>query len=307
MDKAPIAFSGNTLNRASEKRGDAAWLAAARSHARTRVLPLWKLQPLILGPEPDAAGLGLVDGALARAPGAPDAVEVFLGLDGEIAYFARDISSLPDPLSATLASLGHFRDARSAASILPPAEVAILGQAKALIDWHNRHGFCAACGGPSAIADAGYKRVCTACRCEHFPRTDPAVIMLVTAGDHCLLARNKRFAGGHYSTLAGFVEPGESIEEAVKREVLEEVGVTVGEVSYFASQPWPFPASLMIGCFAQSRSRDILCDGEEIVVARWFSRETVRKLIAGTSEEIGLPRRDAIASHLIRAWAERDG
>jgi NAD+ diphosphatase len=128
--------------------------------------------------------------------------------------------------------------------------------------------------------------------------------MLVTADDHCLLARNKRFAGGHYSTLAGFVEPGETIEEAVRREVYEEVGIRTGAVSYFASQPWPFPSSLMIGCYAQARTREIAVDGEEIVVARWVSRETVRKLLAGESEEIGLPRRDAIAFHLIRNWAE---
>ena len=302
-----IAFCGNPLDRAGEKRGAADWLSAQRSNGRTRVLPLWKLQPLILGPESDASGLGLIDGALASGLGAPDAVEVFLGLDGETAYFARDISSLAEPLSAALASLGHFRDARSAAAFLPPGEVAILGQAKALIDWHNRNGFCARCGSATAMADAGYRRVCSSCRCEHFPRTDPAVIMLVTAGDQCLLARNKRFAGGHYSTLAGFIEPGESIEEAVRREVFEEVGIQIGDVAYFASQPWPFPASLMIGCFGNAKTREIAVDGEEIVVAHWFDRETVKKLLAGKSDEIGLPRRDAIAHHLIRAWAEKDG
>lgn len=305
--RSAIAFCGNPLNRASEKRGDCAWLDAARKDARTRVLPLWKLQPLILGPESADAGLGLIDGALASGLGAPDAAEIFLGLDGEAPYFARDISSLADPLSAALASLGHFRDARSAAALLPAHEVAILGQAKALIDWHNRHGFCAHCGAGTVSADGGYRRLCPACKTEHFPRTDPAVIMLVTAGDHCLLARNKRFAGGHYSTLAGFVEPGESIEEAVAREVFEEVGVRVGNVAYFASQPWPFPASLMIGCFAQASTREIAVDGEEIVVARWFARDAVKKLIRGESDEIGLPRRDAIAHHLIRAWAEKDG
>ena len=302
-----IAFCGNPLDRAGEKRGAADWLSAQRQHERTRVLPLWKLQPLILGPESDASGLGLIDGALASGLGAPDAVEVFLGLDGETAYFARDISSLAEPLSAALASLGHFRDARSAAAFLPPGEVAILGQAKALIDWHNRNGFCARCGSATAMADAGYRRVCSSCKCEHFPRTDPAVIMLVTEGDQCLLARNKRFAGGHYSTLAGFIEPGESIEEAVRREVFEEVGIEVGDVAYFASQPWPFPASLMIGCFGSAKTREIAVDGEEIVVAHWFDRETVKKLLAGKSDEIGLPRRDAIAHHLIRAWAEKDG
>jgi NAD+ diphosphatase len=226
-------------------------------------------------------------------------------MDGGIAYFARDISSLADPLAASLASHGHFRDARSAASLLSGREIAMLGQAKALIDWHNRHQFCAQCGNPTDLADAGYRRICPACKAEHFPRTDPAVIMLVTAGDRCLLGRNKRFTGGHYSTLAGFLEPGETIEEAVRREVYEEVRVRVGAVAYFASQPWPFPSNLMIGCFAEADTDAIQVDGNEILAARWFDRETVRRLLSGESNEVSLPRRDAIAFHLIRDWAER--
>jgi NAD+ diphosphatase len=301
-----IAFAGNPLNRASDKRGDTAWLAERRAERTTRVLPLWKLQPLLSGPE-NATGntsLGFVDGDLAAGLGALNAVEVFLGMDGATAYFARDISSLTDPLAASLASHGHFRDARSAASLLPGHEIAILGQAKALIDWHNRHGFCAQCGSPTELADGGYRRICPVCKAEHFPRTDPAVIMLVTAGDRCLLGRNKRFTGGHYSTLAGFLEPGETIEEAVRREVYEEVSVRIGAVTYFASQPWPFPSNLMIGCFAEAATDSIQVDGNEILAARWFYRETIRRLLSGTSDEIGLPRRDAIAFHLIRHWAE---
>jgi NAD+ diphosphatase len=301
-----IAFSGNPLDRASEKRSDTAWLAAKRREAEARVLPLWKLQPLLLGPEKalEDVKLGFLEGALASGLGAPDAAEVFLGLDGDTPYFARDISALTDPLAASLASHGHFRDARSAAGLLPAPDIAILGQAKALIDWHKRHGFCANCGSATAIADGGYRRLCPVCKAEHFPRTDPVVIMLVTAGEHCLLGRNKRFAGGHYSTLAGFIEPGETIEEAVKREVYEEVRVRVDRVRYFASQPWPFPSNLMIGCFAESEATDIQVDGDEIVAARWFDRATVKRLINGDSDEVGLPRSDAIALHLIRRWAE---
>lgn len=304
-----IAFSGNPLDRASERRGDAAWLAERRANSATRVLPLWKLQPLLLGPEDSSGtttGLGFLDGDLAAGLGSPQAVEVFLGMDGGIAYFARDISSLADPLAASLASHGHFRDARSAASLLSGHEIAILGQAKSLIDWHNRHQFCAQCGNPTALSDGGYKRICPVCKAEHFPRTDPAVIMLVTAGDRCLLGRNKRFTGGHYSTLAGFLEPGETIEEAVRREVYEEVRVRVGAVTYFASQPWPFPSNLMIGCFAEADTDAIEVDGHEILAARWFDRETVRQLLSGESNEVSLPRRDAIAFHLIRDWAERE-
>jgi NAD+ diphosphatase len=301
-----IAFSGNPLDRASEKRSDAAWLAAQRDDPKARVLPLWKLQPLLLGPQ-DAAKetkLGFIEGALASGLGAADAAEVFLGLDGEGPCFARDISALADPLAAALASHGHFRDARSAALLLADDEIAILGQAKALIDWHKRHGFCAVCGAVTMLSDGGYRRLCPRCKAEHFPRTDPAVIMLVTAGEHCLLGRNKRFAGGHYSTLAGFIEPGETIEEAVRREVLEEVRIRVGRVTYFASQPWPFPSSLMIGCFAEGLPGEIQVDGNEILTARWFERADVKRLLDGRSREVTLPRRDAIAFHLISHWAE---
>jgi NAD+ diphosphatase len=301
-----IAFSGNPLDRASEKRTDPLWLAAARQDSRTKILPLWKLQPLLLGPEgvTQSAGLGFIDGDLAKGLGGMDALEVFLGLEGETTYFARDISALGDPLAAALAGLGHFRDARTAAALLGLSDTAILGQAKALIDWHNRHGFCSNCGTATATADGGYRRICPNCRSEHFPRTDPTVIMLVTHGEHCLLARNKRFAGGHYSTLAGFIEPGETIEEAVTREVLEEVGLNISGVRYFASQPWPFPSNLMIGCFAHADTRQVEIDGNEILDARWLTRAVVKRLIAGEPGEIILPRKEAIASHLIRAWAE---
>ncbi len=301
-----IAFAGNPLDRVSEKRSDGPWLAGCRASAAARILLFWKLQPQLLGSAEatGATSLAFVDGALASGLGAASAVEIFLGMDGDVPYFARDISSLADPLAASLASHGHFRDARSAASLLPGHEIAILGQAKALIDWHNRHGFCAQCGAPTVLSDAGYKRHCPACKTDHFPRTDPAVIMLVTAGERCLLGRNKRFAGGFYSTLAGFLEPGETVEEAVRREVYEEVHVRVGAVRYFASQPWPFPSNLMIGCYAEANTDAIEVDGDEILSARWFERDEIRRLLSGESKEIGLPRRDAIAFHLIHNWAD---
>jgi NAD+ diphosphatase len=302
-----IAFSGNPLDRAGDKRNNTAWLASLRSGIGARVLPLWKLQPLLLGTEGAAqsARLGFLDGSLASGLGGDDAIEVFLGLRGEHSFFARDVSALPDPLAAALANYGHFRDARAAAGLLDADESAILAQAKALIDWHNRHGFCAQCGAQTATVDGGYRRLCGTCRAEHFPRTDPAVIMLVTRGGECLLGRNKRFAGGHYSTLAGFIEPGETIEEAVAREVFEEVGLRTRSVRYFASQPWPFPSNLMLGCFAEADSGAINVDGREIVAARWFDHATVKRLISGASNEVGLPRRDAIAFHLIAHWAEK--
>src|SRR5258708_1442248 len=213
-----IAFSGNPLDRASEKRSDAAWLAGQRANPMARVLPLWKLQPLLLGPQDvtKETQLGFIEGELASGLGASDAMEVFLGLDHDGPRFARDISTLADPLAASLASHGHFRDARSAASMLASNEIAILGQAKALIDWHKRHGFCAQCGTATLVSDGGYRRLCPQCKAEHFPRTDPAVIMLVTAGQHFLFGRNKRLAGGHYSTLAGLIDPPDSTEEPVR-------------------------------------------------------------------------------------------
>jgi NAD+ diphosphatase len=303
-----IAFSGNPLDRASAQRGDASWIARMRSQPGARVLPLWKLQPLLTGPEnaEGEAQLGFVDSALASGLGAPDAIEVFLGLDGDVPHFGRDISALTDPLAASLARHGHFRDARAAASLLASHEVAIMGQAKALIDWHNRHRFCANCGAATDAADGGHRRTCPRCKAEHFPRTDPAVIMLVVRGERCLLGRNKRFTGGHYSTLAGFVEPGENIEEAVRREVYEEVRVRVSMVRYFASQPWPFPSSLMIGCIGEAETHDIEVDGTEIIAARWFDRATIRRALDGDSNEVLLPRRDAIAYHLIRHWADAE-
>jgi NAD+ diphosphatase len=302
----PIAFSGNPLDRAADKRSDKTWLESARSSPQARVLPLWKLQPLLFGPESSlgATQLGFIDGKLAAGLGGDAAIEVFLGIRENETFFARDISALTDPLAAALANYGHFRDARTATGLLDTSDTAILAQAKALIDWHNRHGFCAKCGAATAVADGGYRRICGSCRAEHFPRTDPAVIMLVTRGDHCLLGRNKRFAGGFYSTLAGFVEPGETIEEAVVREIFEEVGLRAHAVRYFASQPWPFPSNLMIGCFAEVNSSDITVDGQEIVAARWFEHAEVQRLISGASTEVGLPRRDAIAFHLISHWVE---
>jgi NAD+ diphosphatase len=204
-----------------------------------------------------------------------------------------------------IAGLGHFRDARAAGATLPMKDAAIMGQAKAMIDWHNRHGFCAQCGAASRLTDAGWRRLCDECKAEHFPRTDPVVIMLAVHGDACLVGRNKRFPGNFYSALAGFMEPGESIEEAVRRELMEEVNLKVGKVHYHATQPWPFPSSLMIGCLAEAESRDFKPDGEEISDARWLDRDTAKRLIAGERlADISVPPAVAIAHHLIKAFAE---
>jgi NAD+ diphosphatase len=228
---------------------------------------------------------------------------VLLGLDGSAARFARDISSLAD--ASLVGAVGGFREARPAAALLAAPQIAILAQGKALLEWHARTGFCSVCGGRTVSCDGGYRRTCTVCPAEHFPRTDPVAIMLVTDGDSCLLARNRRYGRTNiHSTLAGFIEPGESIEEAVRREVFEEVGVRTGVVRYAAAQPWPFPFSLMIGCYAEAVSKEIVVDGTEIVAARWFWRREVRDILDGRHGDVSLPRPEAIAYHLVRGWAE---
>jgi len=303
-----IPFSGNPLDRASEKRTDADWIAAKRRDASSLILPMWRLQPFILGSEKAAppVELGLLRTGLCDSLAAPDAPCVFLGLEGANAMFALDISAARDPVGeGPIAGLGHFRDARVAGATLPMKDAAIMGQAKAMIDWHNRHGFCAQCGSASRLTDAGWRRVCSECKAEHFPRTDPVVIMLAVHGDACLVGRNKRFPGNFYSALAGFMEPGESIEEAVRRELMEEVNLKVGKVHYHATQPWPFPSSLMIGCLAEAESRDFKPDGEEISDARWLDRDTAKRLVAGERmPDISVPPAVAIAHHLIKAFAE---
>jgi NAD+ diphosphatase len=299
-----IPFTGNPLNRASEKRSDSAFVEAKRRDPSTLILPLWRLQPFVMGDD-SKAELGLFRPGLCESMAAADAPWVFLGLEGERAFFALDVSAANDPeTSGPLAGFGHFREARGAAMVLPPKDAAIMGQAKAMIDWHQRHGFCARCGQPTRLVDGGYRRVCDACGTEHFPRTDPVVIMLATYGDECLVGRGKQFPQGMYSALAGFIEPGETIEEAVRRELKEEAGIETGEVSYHTTQPWPFPSSLMIGCFAKSLTRELIVDQNELAEARWLDRATARTIIqGGRVEGLWLPPPIAIAHHLIKAWA----
>lgn len=181
-------------------------------------------------------------------------------------------------------------------------ELGTLAMAKSLLDWHARHRFCANCGAPTHHAQAGFRRDCHICHAQHFPRTDPVVIMRVTRGDKCLLGRQARFAARSYSCLAGFLEPGETIEDAVRREVFEEAGVRVGKVRYLASQPWPFPSSIMIGCAAEAESEEIVFDTAELEDARWFSRDDVRRMLDGTHEDFAAPTPIAIAHHLLRHW-----
>jgi NAD+ diphosphatase len=302
-----IPFSGNPLDRASEKRIDSNWIESKRRDPSSLILPLWRLEPFLLGSEKSSAPLelGMLKPGVADSLAGIDAPCIFLGLDGERAVFALDISEAGDPANAgPLKGLGYFRDARVIASNVSLKDAAIIGQAKALIDWHQRHGFCPKCGEPTKLMDAGYRRLCAKCKSEHFPRVDPVVIMLATHGEACLVGRGKLFPPEMFSALAGFVEPGETIEEAVRRELMEEASVRVGEVTYYATQPWPFPSSLMIGCFAKAESRDVKADETELAEVRWLERSVARELVEGKQVDgVRVPPAFAIAYHLIRTWA----
>lgn len=292
-----LSFTGNPLDRASMERADPNWVAAQRERADALFLPLWQAKPLLKGQR--AALLSHPD-----IDGAGHALQVFLGLRDGRPLFAL---AMPDSEAPPLAGHGEFHDMRAAAFILPDIDTAIAGQAKALIDWHRRHGFCPNCGNATEIQDGGYRRVCPKCAAEHFPRTDPVVIMLPILGEECLLGHNKRFQPGFYSAFAGFLEPGETMEEGVKRELHEEADVKIGGVRYHASQPWPFPSSLMLGCYADALSKDFRIDGHEIESARWMHRSEVRERLAGHKDDgIKLPSAIAIAHKLVADWAGLD-
>lgn len=208
---------------------------------------------------------------------------------------SRDELLVTDLRSIAVQGLVH-------ADHLPP-----IAEAKAVLQWHLRHRFCANCGHATTLVDAGWKRVCPSCKVEHFPRTDPVVIMLIVDGDNCLLGRSPRFPPTMWSCLAGFIEPGESLEDAVRRETREEAGIICGRVSYYRSQPWPFPMSLMIGCHAEALSRDIVVDRTELEDARWFSKdECIGMLLRNHADGLTMPPPVAIAHHIVRAWVEEE-
>ncbi len=295
-----IVFSGSPLDRLDAKRRDAEWIQAQLVEDETRVLPVWKLCPLVRSDEPRLAWA--TPAILDDHPG-PD--PVFLGVNEEKPHFALDISAIGEPLKTFgWEGVAGFPDLRASAGTLPAEDAAIAAQARHIVDWHARNGHCSACGEKTQVRDGGWSRFCTDCSTEHFPRTDPVVIMLVTDGDRCLLGRQSGWPGNMYSALAGFVEGGETLEEAVAREVGEEAGISVADVRYEASQPWPFPASLMIGCGARATSSEIELGSHELEHAEWFTRDEARAALAGPTERLIVPPAQAIAHVLIRRWAE---
>lgn len=304
-----VTFGGSALDRAAERRGEAQALANVPA---ARMILFWRGKPM------------LVDDTLVRvAPDHPvlkDAApeRVFLGDDEGVLTFAAELTQWV-PVNVNEAELNTFLDPslqhhpalpndhafselRAHMTVLSPRDAELAASARAVLHWHRSHRFCAACGAESQFAMGGWQRNCTACGAHHFPRTDPVVIMLITHGNAVLVGRSPGWPNGMYSLLAGFVEPGETLEAAVRREVFEEAGITVGEVGYLASQPWPFPASLMFGCSGIATSRDITIDPEEIEDARWVTREEMADVFTGQHPDILPARKGAIAHFLLENW-----
>jgi NAD+ diphosphatase len=297
-----LGYAKSRIDRAAERRADPAALMALERNANARVYAIGgervalkngtSLDPLFTPAEArvlEAGGellfLGLSDGAPRFAAGlAPATIE---SLKTRADLTVTDLRAIA---VRGLVDADH----------LPP-----LAEGKALINWHARHRFCPNCGAPTEVVEGGWRRDCEACGAQHFPRTDPVAIMLAVAGERCVLGRSHRFAPGMWSCLAGFVEPGEAIEDAVRRETREEAGIVCGRVAYFQSQPWPFPTSLMIGCHAEALTQEIVIDRAELDDARWFTREEVALMLARQHPDgFTAPAPVAIAYHIIRSWVE---
>ncbi len=307
-----VTFGGSGLDRAAWLRSKAEDLSAHMTDGSACILPIWRGKPLFAGHS--AAWVAPGHPVLETAAETP----VFLGLDEGQARFAADISAWEpetgdtppagvffDPTEQRHPALPEdyrFAELRGVMADLTPRDAELVATAKAILGWHRSHRFCSACGQPSAVADGGWQRRCATCGTFHFPRTDPVVIMLITRGNKTLLGRSPGWPEGMYSCLAGFVEPGESLEAAVRREVAEETGVRVGPVRYLASQPWPYPSSLMIGCTGEAVTDEITVDPHEIEDAIWVSREDVALALSGEHPTIRRPRNGAIAGFLLANW-----
>ena len=301
-------FAGNPLDRASDRRSDPDWIAEQLTSPESLAIALWNGAPMI-EPSPNGGKDGGVQLAyfgakLAAEVSGGEERRLFLGLWKDTAVFAVDFDGSADPSEGPLQGLGKFEDLRGLALRLPATEAAIAATAKGVFEWRRRHRHCSVCGQPSMAIDGGWKRACTACKAEHFPRTDPVVIMLPVHGERCLVGRQKAWPTGMWSALAGFLEPGESVEEACARELKEEANLDAVSVRYHSTQPWPYPSSLMIGLIAEVAEGEATPDQTELEAVRWFTREEARALLRGELDGTFAPPRLAIAHQLIKAWAE---
>jgi NAD+ diphosphatase len=297
-------FAGNPLDRASERRPDAAWLAEQLASSESLGVALWNGKPFVEATKEGGAQIAYLPAKLVEELSGGSERLLFLGLWKETAVFAVDLEGDRDPGQGLLQGLGEFKDLRQIALQLPDTEAAIVATAKSMFEWRRRHRHCAVCGQPSEARDGGWKRKCPACEAEHFPRTDPVVIMLAYHGDRCMLGRQEAWPKGMFSALAGFLEPGESIEEACARELAEEAGLRTRQVRYHSTQPWPYPSSLMIGLIAEVEDDEGTPDQTELSEVRWFTRAEAKRLLAGEIEGTFCPPKLAIAHQLIRAWAD---
>ena len=292
-------YADEVLDRVAQFRRDDAWVTAQYAAEQTMVIPVWRSRSLIeQGAEPRGVMMSIAE---TRALMETATTTVLLGVRNEVAYFAIDISPMEAHEVNELRADGEFVDLRSVGAVLDRTEASILAYAKGIMHWHSRHLFCGVCGSPTESQDAGHLRKCLNQNCSagHFPRTDPAVIMLVQKDDRALLGRKAEWMPGMYSTLAGFVEPGESLEQAVAREVMEESGVEITNIRYHSSQPWPFPSSLMLGFFADAVTEKLIPWDDELEDLQWFTRQDLADGGAGIAQR---PRSDSIARRLIDEW-----
>ncbi|MGI3903013.1 MAG: NAD(+) diphosphatase [Janthinobacterium lividum] len=296
---ATLGFAHNALDRLANRRDDEAFQAEIANSAEARTLAIIGDAALVRHGRNGAVDLWF-DASDVAELGSPGQ-RVFLGRDAGGPAFAVEISMEPPSEESGFALLTPRQLAADAA--VAPADLGALAEGKSLLSWHATHRFCGRCGTETKSSTSGWKRECPGCGLHHFPRTDPVVIMLAVDGDRCLLGRQPRFPVGMYSCLAGFLEPGETIEDAVRREIGEEAGIACGAVTYLGCQPWPFPSSLMIGCLVEAASTEITIDADELEDARWFNREEVQAMLDGRHPEgLACPMPMAIAHHIVAAW-----
>lgn len=299
-----IPLAARPIDRAAEHRTDPNWLDAAIARDDVLVFLMQGGAPLM---EMDSKSLVWLGPEVLKLDGKGE--RIFLGVDtAGAAVFAYDMVEGFTLDGSLIEGLGEFGDMRAAAAMLPHMQSNLASTARSILEWHNSHRFCSKCGAQSEIEEAGWKRVCPACSAEHFPRTDPVAIMLAVKDGKCLLGRQASWPAGFWSSLAGFVEPGETVEQAAARELEEEAGIKAdpANAEYLFCQPWPFPSSLMIGIIIEADTTDISVEQDELEAARWITREEARQVLAGTHPDIYAPPPMAVAHHILKEWAMRD-